>query len=492
MLDADSLRRLVSERLHSGKLIAVSNREPYVHTYRDGQPTPSEPAGGLVTALEPVMRACGGTWIAHGSGDADRAVVDEHDRVPVPPNDPRYLLKRIWLTQAEEDDYYYGFANQALWPLCHLAYTRPRFDAGQFRVYREVNARFAQAVLDEIGDAPAWVFIQDYHFALLPRMLKEQRPDLIVAHFWHIPWPNREAFQICPWAEELVDGMLGNDLLGFHTQTHCFNFINTVDRSLESVADYEEMSLTRGGHCTQVRSFPISVDCESIADAVGSPRVRAEAERVRAELDLAGMCVGVGVDRIDYTKGIPERFQAIDRFLEKHPERQGRFAFLQIGPPSRTDIDDYRALNEELDALAAQINAKYPNRPIRILKENYPRDALLAFFLLSELCIVSSLHDGMNLVAKEYVCARSDDGDGDGVLILSKFTGASKELDGALPINPYDIEAFADAIEVALNMPAQERKRRMDRMCEALSTNNVYDWAASVVTEISRLQIAAP
>jgi alpha,alpha-trehalose-phosphate synthase [UDP-forming] len=484
MLDADSLRRLVSERLTSGKLIAVSNREPYVHSYRDGRAVAAEPAGGLVTALEPVMRACGGTWVAHGSGEADRVVVDENDRVPVPPVDPRYLLKRIWLTQEEEDAYYYGFANQALWPLCHLAFTRPRFDPRHFQVYKDVNARFAQAVLEEVGDAPAWVFIQDYHFALLPRMLKRARPDLIVAHFWHIPWPNREAFQICPWAEELLDGMLGNDLLGFHTQTHCFNFVNTVDRTLESVADYEEMSLTRGGHCTQVRAFPISVDCEAIADAVRSPAVQAEAERVRDALSLRGMCVGVGVDRIDYTKGIPERFQAIDQFLATHPERQGSFVFLQIGPPSRTDIDDYRALNEELDALAAEINAKYPNRPIRILKENFPRDALLAFFLISELCIVSSLHDGMNLVAKEYVCARSD---GDGVLILSKFTGASKELDGALPINPYDVEAFAEAIEAALNMPSFERRRRMDRMCQALSANNVYDWAASVVTEISRL-----
>jgi alpha,alpha-trehalose-phosphate synthase [UDP-forming] len=485
--DADRLRDVISAQLWTGKLIVVSNREPYVHTRRGDAIRVSAPAGGLVTALDPVMRTCGGTWVAHGGGDADRAVVDAHDRVAVPPDRPRYSLRRVWLTEAEEQAYYYGFANQALWPLCHVAYTRPRFKSEHWRVYQEVNRRFAEAVLEEAGDEPAWVFIQDYHFALLPRLLKERRPDLFLAHFWHIPWPNPEIFAVCPWAEEIVEGLLGNDLLGFHTPFHCNNFLGTVKRTLEAIVDHDDGLALRQGHRTVVRAYPISVDAEAISAEARSCESAMKAGNLREELGLSGKMVGVGVDRVDYTKGIPERLQAIDRFLEKYPQYQGRFTFLQIGPESRVGIDEYRELNEEIDQLVAEINGRYGRDgwlPIRVLKENFPQSDLIKLFMLADLCIVSSLHDGMNLVAKEFVSARPD---GNASLLLSRFTGAARELDCAIPINPYDAERFADAICQALEMPPEERRRRMEAMRTVVGENSIYDWAVNVVTDIRRL-----
>ncbi len=476
----------IAQRLGGKKLIVVSNREPYIHSYVGEEIEWSTPASGLVTALEPVMSACGGTWIAHGSGDADREVVDDEGKLLVPPGEARYSLKRVWLSKEEEQGYYDGFANRGLWPLCHLAYTRPRFDKWEWQTYKDVNRKFANAVLEEVGSDNALVFIQDYHFALLPRMLKEEHPEMVVAQFWHIPWPNPEAFSICPWGEEILDGLLGNDLLGFHIQYHCNNFLSTVERSLEAVEDYEHFSVLRQGHQTFVRPFPISVDGRSMFEQAQSPEVLADVERLRHTMALRGQLIGIGVDRVDYTKGIPERFRAIDRFLEQYPQYHKRFTFLQVGPLSRIHIAEYQALNDELYHLMVEINRKYGADhwvPIRILKANYPRKELLSFFRLADVCIVSSLHDGMNLVAKEFVSACRDDS----VLILSCFTGAARELDEALLINPYHIDGFADAIKVALEMPQEERERRMHRMRQIVFENDVYDWATRVFTEMSRL-----
>ena len=485
-LDAQQLKDVIAQRLGQKKMIVVSHREPYIHSYSGENVTWSVPAGGVVTALDPVMRACGGTWIAYGGGDADRDTVDAEGKVAVPPGEPKYWLKRVWLTREEEQGYYYGFANQGLWPLCHFAYTRPRFHEQDWEAYQAVNRKFAQAVLQEAGADPAFVFIQDYHFALLPRMLREERPDLIVAQFWHIPWPNPEAFRICPWGDEILRGLLGSDLLGFQIQYHCNNFFSTVERGVEAVVDYEHFSVRRHGRRTLVRPFPISVDHEAILHASRSPDVKAEVERLRQELGPRHQLVGVGVDRLDYTKGIPERLMAIDRFLEKYPEYQKRFSFLQIGPSSRIYIPEYKLLNDQLYHLMVDINRKYGSDhwiPIRILKANYPREKLLAFFQLADLCITSSLHDGMNLVAKEFVSGCREES----ALILSQFTGAATELEDAIIVNPYHLEGFADAIKKALDMPSEERERRISRMRQTLAENNVYDWAAKVVTEISRL-----
>ena len=480
------LERIVFERLGNAKLVVVANREPYVHVYEDNEVHCVRPAGGLATALDPVMRACGGVWVAHGSGAADRETVDALDRVLVPPEDPSYTLRRVWLGKKEEKGYYYGFSNDALWPLCHVAYTRPRFDADDWRYYQGVNRKFADAVLDEVGDGPAVVFVQDYHFALLPRMLKNARDDLVVAQFWHIPWPNPEVFRICPWKDEILDGMLGNDLLAFHIQHHCNNFLDTIADNLEAKIDREHCSVTRGGLTTRVRPYPISIDPDLVQSCL--PMARASAERIlRRRLGLHDEKILVGVDRVDYTKGILERFAAVERLLQLHPELKGTFSLVQIGAPSRASIPAYRRLNDQLIATADEINWRYGQgawRPIHFLNEQFSFEQVIRFYRISDVCVVSSLHDGMNLVAKEYVAARDN---GQGVLVLSRFTGAARELTDALLINPYAIDEFAEALHTALTMPSEEQQRRMARMRRQIEENNIYRWAGTLLSEASRL-----
>lgn len=480
------LEEVARNRLHGAKLIVVANREPYIHLY-DGQDVRCiKPASGLTTALDPVMRACVGTWVAHGSGDADRAAADELGRVAVPPEDPTYTLRRIWLSREEEQGYYYGFANEALWPLCHAAYMRPRFDPRDWEQYRQVNQKFAAAVLDEVKDEPAVVFVQDYHFALLPRMLKNVRPDLVVLQFWHIPWPNREVFRICPWQDEILDGLLGNDLLSFHVQYHCNNFLETVDRSIEARVDMERFAVTRGGHTTVVRPQPISIDPEA-ATTFAPEELENEEELLRTHLRVQDQRLLVGVDRVDYIKGIPERFRAVDYLLTKHPEFKGRFSFVQVGAPSRTHIPTYRHLNEEVAALAEEINWRHGDddwKPIIHLNEHHAPERVYALYRSATACVVTSLHDGMNLVAKEFVAARTDLR---GALVLSRFTGAARELTDALLVNPYSIEETAEALRVALTMPPEEQERRMRRMRAQVLDNNIFRWAGMLLSEAGKL-----
>jgi alpha,alpha-trehalose-phosphate synthase [UDP-forming] len=483
------LEEVAQTRLGGAKLVVVANREPYSHVHDGEEIRCIRPASGLTTALDPVLQACSGIWVAHGSGNADRGVVDERGRVAVPPENPAYLLRRIWLTKQEEQGYYYGFANEALWPLCHIAYTRPRFDAEDWEQYQRVNRKFADAVLEEVGDEPAVVFVQDYHFALLPRMLKDARPDLVVLQFWHIPWPNREAFRVCPWQEQILDGLLGNDLLSFHIQYHCNNFLETVDRTLESKVDMERFAVTRRGKTTYVRPQPISIDPDSAA-AFSPEGVKREERRLRRRLGLREPRLLVGVDRVDYTKGIPERFRAVDRLLTLHPELRRKFSFVQIGAPSRVHIPAYRRLNEELDALVEEINWRHGNhtwRPIVYLNEHFNPEQIHVLYRMAAGCVVSSLHDGMNLVAKEFVAARSDQR---GVLVLSHFTGAAQELSEALLINPYDVDQFAEALRTALSMPDEEQERRMRRMRQQIGDNNIYRWAGMLLSEAAKLAVA--
>jgi trehalose 6-phosphate synthase len=482
----ERLEEVCRTRLGGARLVVVANREPFIHVYEADQVRCLRPASGLTTALSPVMRACGGVWVAHGSGDADRAVSDEHSRVAVPPEDPSYSLRRVWLTREEEQGYYYGFANESLWPLCHAAYVRPRFDPGDWEQYQRVNRKFAQAVLEEVEERPrrrAVVFVQDYHFALLPRLLKEARRDLVVVQFWHIPWPHREVFGICPWQEELLFGMLGNDLLAFHTQQDCNNFLETVDRGLEARLEPDRFAATCRGHTTVVRPQPISVD----PDDVAANETAGEERRLRRRLRVGNRPLLVGVDRIDYIKGIPERLRAVDRLLVLHPQLRGKFHFVQVGAPSRVHIGSYRALNEELEALVEQINWKHGDeswRPIVFSHEHWgPRD-IFTLYRLAAGCVVSSLHDGMNLVAKEFVAARTDE---QGVLVLSQFAGAARELTEALRINPYALDEVAQAYHLALTMPAEEQRRRMCRMRQQVADNNIYRWAGMLLSEAGKL-----
>jgi trehalose 6-phosphate synthase len=434
------------------------------------------------------MQACGGTWIAHGSGDADREVVDKDNKVSVPPDEPRYTLKRVWLSKKEENGYYYGFSNQALWPLCHIVYTRPLFDESDWNTYKKVNGIFAQSVLDEVGNRKAFVFIQDYHLALLSRLIKQGNPNIITAQFWHIPWPNPEAFRICPWQKEILHGLLGNDLLGFHIRYHCNNFMDTVERAIEARVDRERYEVTCGGKRTAVRPFPISVDFEEISREAQKEEVATEIERLKNSLGIGDEMVGIGLDRIDYTKGIPDRFRAIDHFLEKYPEYHGRMVFIQAGVPSRMQIGAYQKSNEEIDNLVWEVNWQYARglwKPIIYLREHAPPVTLMALRRMANFCVVSSLHDGMNLVAKEFVASRFDE---DGVLILSPFTGSSRELTDALLVNPYATDHFADAIKNALEMPEMERQKRMRRMRGIVRENNIYKWAADIVSELVKFE----
>lgn len=492
MWTADRLSVQVRTRLDGARLFVVSNREPYIHQRNGRSVEVSVPPSGLVTALEPVLNACDGTWIAHGSGDADTEVVDTHDRLRVPPDDPRYTLRRVWLNKEEEQGYYYGFANEGLWPLCHIAHTRPIFRADDWQHYQEVNRKFTDAVLEEIEDTPGPVIlVQDYHFALMPRMIKEKRPDARVAIFWHIPWPNPEAFGICPWQRQLVDGLLGADLIGFHVQSHCNNFLQTVDRVVESRVDWEHFSVLRQDHRTIVHPFPISVDLTEDEPARADDYESGYADRVALmrSLGVESTFLGVGVDRVDYTKGILERFLAIERFLEKYPSYQGKFTFVQIGAPSRTHIKRYHDLLAEVEVEADRINWRFQTgkwKPIVYLKRQHSHQEIAAYYRAADLCLVTSLHDGMNLVAKEFLAARRDER---GVLILSQFTGAARELRDALLVNPYDIDQTAEAIHVALEMEPEDKQMRMQRMRRTIKENNIYRWAGNLITALCEVRL---
>jgi len=484
----DSLRRILREDLKGDEILIVSNREPYIHVRKNGRVEVQRPASGLVTAMEPVMRACSGTWIAHGSGSADRETVDARDRIMVPIDHPAYRMRRVWLSREEEAGYYYGFANEGLWPLCHIAHTRPVFRASDWEHYRVVNQRFAQAVEQESRTKNPIVLVQDYHLALLPRMIRERLPRATIIAFWHIPWPNPEAFGICPWRAELLEGLLGSSILGFHTQVHCNNFFDTVDRTLEARVDRESSSIYFGGDPTEVRRYPISIEWPP-APLAAQPSVPDCRASVRAALGLGpDVKLGIGVDRLDYTKGILERFAAVERLLELEPGWIGKFTFVQIAAPSRSSIDEYQSLEARVRALATRINDRFGTRdyqPIALKIEHHDPERVYTYYRASDVCCVSSLHDGMNLVAKEFVAARDDER---GVLVLSQFTGAARELSEALIVNPYDTEQCAAALRVALAMPPDEQRHRMRSMRSLIQEFNVYRWAGRMLLDAARMR----
>jgi trehalose 6-phosphate synthase len=488
----ERLRLHVRSKLGDRPFFVVSNREPYTHVYRGKAVEVTVPASGLVTAFEPILRTCQGTWLAHGSGDADRENVDGRDCLRVPPDEPKYTLKRVWLTKEEEEGYYFGFANEGLWPLCHIAHTRPTFRARDWEHYQAVNRKFAQALAEEMeGAEEPVVLVQDYHFALLPRLVKEKLPNARVAIFWHIPWPNPEAFSICPWQAELLDGLLGADLVGFHVQSHCNNFLETVNRTLEARVNWERFSVERGGHLSEVRPFPISVALEDTPEKTGSPPPSPYVDRAALlkEHGVEATFLGIGVDRVDYTKGILERFRGVERFMEKYPAYQGRFTFVQIGAPSRTHIKRYHDLQGEVESEADRINWRFQTarwRPIVYLNRHHNHQEIQRYYRAADLCLVTSLHDGMNLVAKEYVAARNDN---QGVLVLSRFAGASGELRDAVLVNPYDIEQLAEALFFSLQMDPEERSARMHRMRKVVKEFNIYRWAAELIAELCEIRL---
>jgi trehalose-6-phosphate synthase len=485
--DRDRLYHLVRDRLGDRLFVVVSNREPYVHTFSAGGIGWHRPVSGLTEALDPVMRASGGIWVAQGTGDADRRVVDKNGRLAVPPDRPAYTLRRVWLTDEEVKGFYLGFANSALWPLCHITFTPPVFREEDWQTYQKVNGIFADAVIREIGGRKAVVLVQDYHFALLSRYLKERNPGLTVGQFWHIPWPPYEVFRTCPWHEEIIDGLLGNDLMGFHTRSFCRNFADSVARGKGAGIDRRRLTVLHGGAATFIEPFPISVDFAGIAARAGTDAVAGEMAALRREYNLDGKYVGLGMDRLDYTKGIPERLRALEKFFQDYPEYRGGVVFIQAGMPSRTEIDNYQDIERKIDDLSNDINARYgagPYRPVISLNRQLSPDAMNALRRLAHFCVVSSLHDGMNMVAKEYVAARNDN---DGVLILSRFAGAAEEMPDALLINPFDTGDFARRIKEAIEMPPAERRRRMKKLRARVAGHNIYRWGAAMVSRLMEI-----
>jgi trehalose 6-phosphate synthase len=492
---AERLAVNIRERFGSSRLFVVSNREPYMHVRRGWETMCVVPPSGLVTAIEPVLRACDGVWVAHGSGSEDRSLVDEFDRLRVPPDDPRYTLRRVWLSAEEEAGYYDGFANEGLWPLCHIAHTRPLFRAADWDAYQRVNEKFAAALLEEMeGSTNPIVFVQDYHFALLPRLIKAARPDARVAIFWHIPWPNAEAFGICPFQSQLLDGLLGADLIGFHIPLHCNNFLAAIDRVLEARTDREHMTALRLGHVTAVRPYPISVALDGLGVAARRDLVNARSRDVKRKIlldEFAVSCetLAVGVDRLDYTKGIMERFLAIEQLMIDHPYHVERLTMVQIAAPSRTRIPSYMDLRRQVKETADRINRRFqrgPWKPIVLIERQCSHEEVERWYKAADICLVTSLHDGMNLVAKEFLAARSDD---DGVLVLSIFTGAASELRDALMVNPYDLSAVAETIHQGLEMNRAERRVRMQRMRRYVMDHNIYRWAANILGDLHELRI---
>ncbi|HUV70547.1 MAG TPA: trehalose-6-phosphate synthase [Terracidiphilus sp.] len=486
---AERLKQTLNRYLHGEKIIILANREPYIHNRAsEGNIEVVHPASGLVTALEPIMRACSGVWVAHGTGSADQETVDRNDRIRVPPGEESYSIRRVWLTEEEQQGYYYGFSNEGLWPLCHVAHARPIFRAEDWRQYRAVNQKFADAVCSEVDSKDPIILVQDYHFALAPAMIRKRLPAATVITFWHIPWPNAERMGICPWRNELLEGLLGSSILGFHTQLHCNNFRDSVDRYLETRIDREHNAVVMRGHKTLIRPYPISIEWP-VRWVESAPSIEECRAQVWRDFGLKpNALLGIGVDRLDYTKGIEERLLAVEALLEKHPEYRGRFSFAQLAAPSRTKIERYRELNETVEREAERINLRFGTkdyRPIILLRSHHEPPEVFRFYRAADLCYVSSLHDGMNLVAKEFLAARTDL---KGVLVLSEFTGAARELTEALIVNPYDLEASSDALAAALEMSPDEQHDRIRSMRAFLRQFNIYRWAGTMLIDAARLR----
>jgi trehalose-6-phosphate synthase/Kef-type K+ transport system membrane component KefB len=470
-------------------LVVVSNREPYLHSRGDdGRLAVKAATGGVAVALDALMRERGGVWIAHGAGSADREVVDAMDKVKVPPENPSYELRRLWLEEPTFTAYYGGFANEGLWPLCHVVDVRPKFRSEDWVAYQDINARFAAAIHAELRESEAPVFIQDYHLALVAPALRSLRPAARTALFWHIPWPYPDRLRICPWRRELVAGLLANDLIAFQLERDRRNFLLAAEEELRAEVETESSRIRFGGRSSTVVSVPIGVDYDRIQSFAADPALLSEQERLRELLGLQADIIGLGVDRLDYTKGIPERLDALDALMTQQPDLRGRLTFVQIGVPSRSDLQNYAAIEAEIGQRIAAINARHavPGSAPVVSYYTTPLGAfsLVALYRLAHFCIVSSLHDGMNLVAKEFVAARDDE---HGVLVLSALAGAAQELTDAVIINPYDIDAFAAALARTIAMTTAEQVTRMQAMRKVVAGRNVFNWASDILEGLESL-----
>lgn len=476
-----------AEYLRGRTLILLSNREPYEHRRGEDGIEMRQPPGGLVSALDPTMRATHGTWVAWGSGSADRETADEEGRLMVPPDDPMYALRRVFLEPKDIEHYYLGFANGALWPLCHMLVQHFEFRDEQWDYYRSVNEKFAAAVTAEVDRAeqPAIVWIQDYHFGLAAEMIRRTSDPALIHLFWHIPFPPSDILRLLPVGvhEALLRGLLGNDLIAFQTERSALNFVGCVAEFVpEAEIDADSLTVHYEGRKVEVGIYPISIDVSRFERMAQSPESVARVERLRGRHAVGGCQLGLGVDRVDYTKGIPERLRALDRLWKLHPAMRERFTFLLIATPSRTDIDAYQQLEVEMLAGVQRINERYGTEnwtPIVLVHENVSSEVLSGAYRAADLCLVSSLQDGMNLVAKEFIACQVEER---GVLVLSRFAGAAEEIDGAILINPFNIDGFVDGIRRAVEMSEAERRVRMHRMRSQLRTRTIFDWLGALLS----------
>lgn len=447
--------------------------------------------GGLTSALDPVMRRLGGTWVAWGSGEADREATSSRGLITVPPEDPKYQLRRVWLSPDEVKGGYAGYANEVLWPLCHITLDRIAYRKTFWEAYQALNRRFAQAALEELRASrrfaqgapeeprasPGAVWVHDYQLALLPNFIKQALPGLHISMFWHIPWPGPDVFRILPERRVVLEGLLAADSLAFQTAAYAHAFADCAQQFLDAEIAASGGAVRYKGHQTQLMARPISVDYGAFSDHARTAQVAQSMSAIRRSLALRdGTRIGLGVDRLDYTKGLLKRLWALDTFFARYPEHHGRFTFVQIAIPTRSELEAYRRYRELIRHTVFEVNARYgtPNwRPLEYRETRIPFDTLVAYYRLADLALVSSVYDGMNLVAKEYVASQVDE---TGVLLVSQMAGAAEELTDALIINPYDPELLADTIHQALEMPAQERQRRMRAMRGYLEKHDIHAW----------------
>jgi alpha,alpha-trehalose-phosphate synthase [UDP-forming]/trehalose-phosphatase len=477
---AELLKAFLEENLHNGSLIIVSNREPYIHKKTEAGIRVEKPAGGLTSAMDDVLKATGGTWVAWGSGSGDRESVDSKNCIAVPPENPSYKLKRVWLDPAVAENYYHGYSNQVLWPLCHITLDRVYFRRRFYEDYKNANLSFAKAILEE-AEENSIVWIHDYHLCLLPQILRGEKSELTIAHFWHIPWPDWSVFRVCPQAKEILEGLLGNDLIGFQIPLFVKNFLDCVQECLKADIDYHNSAISYMGHTTRLKAFPISVDYERFNSMALSQRTEASIKKIRGRYRLKGY-IGIGVDRLEYTKALIKRLQTINLFFERYERFIGKFTFVQIAVPTRMK-EPYLSYKETVEDLIKKINRKYSTgrwKPIIYINTKVEHKDLVAYYRMADIAIISSVYDGMNLVAKEYVASQIDER---GVLILSELAGAADELEGAMLVNPYDIEGFSECIRKSLIMPEKEKKDRMAGLRNRVMEKDIYKWVSDTLHE---------
>ncbi len=477
----------IAQYLEGRTLILLSNREPYEHRQVDDRIEVRQPPGGLVSALDPTMRATHGIWVAWGSGSADAETSDSDGRVMVPPDDPAYSLRRVFLDEEEVDGYYLGFSNAALWPLCHMLVQHFEYRDEYWDRYCAVNEKFARAVAAEVerAEKQTVVWIQDYHFGLAAELIRSLSNPILIHQFWHIPFPPSDILRLLPVdvAGKLLRGMLGNDLIAFQTERYALNFLGCVAEFIpDAGSDADNLVIRYADRSIEVGVFPISIDVDRYEQLACEPESVARVERLRDRHASGGCQVGLSVDRVDYTKGIPERLRALTQLWEQQPEMRERFTMLVVATPSRSELAAYRDLEKEMVSTVREINDRFRTEnwePIVLVHENVSAEVLAGAYRAADICLVSSLQDGMNLVAKEFVACQVDER---GVLVLSRFTGAAEVIDDAILINPFDIGGFVDGIQRALEMSEGERRIRMHRMRTQLRSWTIFDWLASILS----------